>query len=531
MKRRERELTFPISKFDGEMILVALVTLGFDVMAVICTVFGLVHLLNGWVGAALLGFAGLFGLIGVAFTLGLLRSSRFYWLSMRKSACYVLTEASLQRVDWNGVALEEVPYANMKRVRLKTSTAMNGNAMQYIGIKVANKLDRNTHLDPYGRSYNRGWKFDVVILDANLKGPLEPLYEALQAQQRAWYQPEPAAVGPRAGRVEAADRAERRGVRPSAPEERDEDEGAGEARPWYTRPRVALFALLGFVALGGLGWLLSVVLSPKAEPGGPVPAPGQAAPPVVAQGPQQQPGQPAAVGAPAPDPGPQPQQGQPAAPQGAGPLARWSLDEGQGKILRDSVGQIPARIFGGEWVPGVKGSAVRLNGKRQYIELGVEDRLNFRRGDPFTVTVWASTQAERGVISSFRRSTSGFPVINLAVQKGCVQGFVRDDTSGFGAAKVVGGTMNDGKWHHIALVREPDGSVALFLDGTFQARAKGDSSAGPITTDLRALGSDRFVARAGKAGTPDFAGTLDEFCVFGRALDAKEIAALAAGNP
>jgi hypothetical protein len=193
MKRREREQTFPISKFDGEMILVTLITLTFDVAAVICAVFGVVHLLNGWVGIALLGLAGLFGLIGVAFTLGLLRSSRFYWLSMRQSAHYVLTEDSLQRVGWSGAVLEQVPYANLKRVRLKTGTSLNGNAMQYIGIKVGDRRDRNTLLDPLGHPWSRGWKFDVVIMDASLKGPLEPLYEALQTLQRTWYQPEPTA--------------------------------------------------------------------------------------------------------------------------------------------------------------------------------------------------------------------------------------------------------------------------------------------------------------------------------------------------
>jgi len=43
-------------------------------------------------------------------------------------------------------------------------------------------------------------------------------------------------------------------------------------------------------------------------------------------------------------------------------------------------------------------------------------------------------------------------------------------------------------------------TIEVFLDGVSQGRDKGEHSGGAITTDLRALGSDRFVAGKKKGG-------------------------------
>jgi serine/threonine-protein kinase len=215
-------------------------------------------------------------------------------------------------------------------------------------------------------------------------------------------------------------------------------------------------------------------------------------------------------------------------PEGVpGLVAFWPLDEGRGKTARDkSHSGISARVHGGEWVPGVKGSGLRLNGTGDYVDLGGDPRLNFASGAPFTVAGWVATQADQGMICSFRR-TAGFAVINLAVRKGRLHGWVRDDTSGFGGAQVSGGLVKDGQWHHVALLRHPDGAVELLLDATPQGRAIGKSSGGAVTTDLRALGSERFLVSTGKQGPTYFAGRMDEFCVFNRALAVQEIASLA----
>jgi hypothetical protein len=73
--------------------------------------------------------------------------------------------------------------------------------------------------------------------------------------------------------------------------------------------------------------------------------------------------------------------------------------------------------------------------------------------------------------------------------------------------------------------------VELFLDGDSQGRATGRESAGAITTDLRALGSERYWVKQGRKGVDGAAayleGSIDEVCVFDRVLSAEEIQMLA----
>jgi Concanavalin A-like lectin/glucanases superfamily len=210
----------------------------------------------------------------------------------------------------------------------------------------------------------------------------------------------------------------------------------------------------------------------------------------------------------------------------AGLLAYWPLDEGMGKSTQDKAGAFAGTLKGCEWTQGVKGACLRFNGNSDFVDLGKDFRLNFAPGAPFTLAGWAATEADQGVICSFRKK-QGFGVISASVVKGNIHGWVRDDTAGFGGVQLTGAPIKDGKWHHFALIRQPDGIVELFLDAVSQSKNKGKASAGPITTDLRALGSDRFVVTGGKKGPAYFTGSIDEVCLYNRVLSAEEIAALA----
>lgn len=97
-----------------------------------------------------------------------------------------------------------------------------------------------------------------------------------------------------------------------------------------------------------------------------------------------------------------------------------------------------------------------------------------------------------------------------------------------GPTEVISGAINDGRWHHLELTREGD-RIELFLDGVSQERKSGNLSGGAITTDLRALGSERYWSNHFAFGDPHFEGDMDEFCIFDRLLNSDEIAALAQG--
>jgi hypothetical protein len=108
---------------------------------------------------------------------------------------------------------------------------------------------------------------------------------------------------------------------------------------------------------------------------------------------------------------------------------------------------------------------------------------------------------------------------------------VRQD-GGSSYANVIGGSVNDGQWHHVAVVRGSGSTIELFLDGVSQGTASDTQSGGAITTDLRAMGSERRWVNDGY-GTSDqryLAGTIDDVHIYNRALSAGEIATLYSGN-
>jgi hypothetical protein len=210
-----------------------------------------------------------------------------------------------------------------------------------------------------------------------------------------------------------------------------------------------------------------------------------------------------------------------------GLISYWPLDEGQGEETADAAANgSRGRLHGASWAPGVKGTGVRFNGKDDFVELSPAG-YQFAQAAPFTIAGWVATEAADGVICSFRSRTSIFPVVELSVRKGQLAGWVRDDTSGQGGARLTGSKVNDGKWHHVALVRAGDGTVEVFLDGTSQGRDKGKSSGGRITANFCVLGCDRVFFLNGKASPGFLAGGLDEFCVYNRPLTAAEIGSLA----
>jgi hypothetical protein len=96
-------------------------------------------------------------------------------------------------------------------------------------------------------------------------------------------------------------------------------------------------------------------------------------------------------------------------------------------------------------------------------------------------------------------------------------------------ARLKGPGLSDGRWHHIALTRNNAGQITLYLDGA-QCGKPGTStnSKGPITTNLRTLGCERYHAL--QAFQPQgiyFNGAVDEFAFFSRELAAAEVKQLA----
>jgi hypothetical protein len=213
-------------------------------------------------------------------------------------------------------------------------------------------------------------------------------------------------------------------------------------------------------------------------------------------------------------------------------LGYWAFDEADGERVTDGSGNgLEGLIHGGRHIPGIRGNALLLNGSSDYFEYGVSPRLNFPAHGAFTFAGWFRSTGRGGCILSQRHNNEGGPVIDLEVKaSGALAALVRQDGGEQGVpAHITGDPVNDGQWHHFALTRNSGDRIELFLDGVSQGQAVVANAGGSITTDLRALGSERYwvMHRQSQFGIPYFAGAVDEFCIFQRALTQAEINELA----
>jgi hypothetical protein len=186
------------------------------------------------------------------------------------------------------------------------------------------------------------------------------------------------------------------------------------------------------------------------------------------------------------------------------------------------------------WVEGKVGGALEFDGVDDYVRVyGWKGILG---GAARTCTAWIKvdgvTNANRAVMSWGNDNTGGSWLVML-------------DDGGLGypgalRVAVAGGTvagkknLNDGRWHHIAVVLDSDGTpdvseVLLYVDGAkevldFSSPAAidtGSANGGMTSNDVRIgawyrAGSEMF-----------FDGLIDEVRIYDRALSAYEIAELA----
>jgi hypothetical protein len=217
-----------------------------------------------------------------------------------------------------------------------------------------------------------------------------------------------------------------------------------------------------------------------------------------------------------------------------GLIVHWSFDEDEGETVRDHSGNgLHARLVGCRRGDGIRGRGVEMTGKDQYVDLGASPLLNFGEKASFTISLWYRSAERDATLLAFRQERSGAPVIALRIQPFGVQATVRADGSEFGEAIVrqvrrIGQRPQENQeWHHVVLARSETGEIELFVDGVSVGRGRGSNTASSITTDLRALGNERYWKKHPHQGSPDFIGSLDEVQIHGRLLTSDEIATLA----
>lgn len=179
-------------------------------------------------------------------------------------------------------------------------------------------------------------------------------------------------------------------------------------------------------------------------------------------------------------------------------------------------------------VAGVLGQAFVSDGSDDYVNVGANTDFNFGSSDSFSVTAWikprkeyATTKGFLGKFSSF--GSSGYVFFHLNDSTSYLYARLRD-TSGNDTSYVANGAfpgtqyINDGNWHHIAMVIDRTAQRMYLYTDTYIYNSSGTniSSFGDLT-------NNGYTFRIGSSVSGPMPSAYDDVRVYNRALSAAEI--------
>jgi len=200
------------------------------------------------------------------------------------------------------------------------------------------------------------------------------------------------------------------------------------------------------------------------------------------------------------------------------------FDEAGGTVAADVAGNgnHAALLNGALWSAGKRGNAVALDGVDDYVALppGVVAELA-----DFTIAAWVYWDAARdwARVFDFGSGTSHYMFLTPRAYRGGMA-FTITTGGGYGSQSLWTDPLPTGRWVHLAVTLS-GATGTLYVDG----RAVSTNTA--MTASPYRLGStsQNWIGRSQYRADPYFNGKVDDFRIYHGALDAGEIAALAAG--
>jgi len=149
----------------------------------------LVMILNGpgvkeWIALGVLVLVVGFCLV---FFLAFVPTIRLFLFSVRPGGYYLLTQSMLQRYAADNRLIEQIPFANIARVRLATATSGMDQETRYrvIKIKLKNLEESQTTLDPYLHRWSRKTQGqDIALIEGFFDVPLKSVYQKIKKHWR-----------------------------------------------------------------------------------------------------------------------------------------------------------------------------------------------------------------------------------------------------------------------------------------------------------------------------------------------------------
>lgn len=211
-------------------------------------------------------------------------------------------------------------------------------------------------------------------------------------------------------------------------------------------------------------------------------------------------------------------------------LAHWDFNDCATGTLKDISGNtLNGKIHGALCANGVKGSSLRFNGSTDYVDMGLDTRLDL--DSDMTLSAWISPSDIAGTeswyeIAAKRKLHDASYGLTLKVGGRAtpfVQWYFGDGVSYLSATAPL--TLADDAWTHIAVTREIEGKrsyMSFYVDGKPVKTAVVFGVPGKFPKSPFTLGRNSDPG----ANQSSFKGRIDEVSVYGTALDSAAIAGL-----
>lgn len=206
-----------------------------------------------------------------------------------------------------------------------------------------------------------------------------------------------------------------------------------------------------------------------------------------------------------------------------GLVSYWSFDANNisGKTVKDGTGNYNGTIKGSlKNVGGKIGDALEFDGNEtNFVEIDSPEEFDFNAD--FTWSAWIKTDnSGPGVIFA---KTGGPGTDDKGPKTLWVRNSVLNlDTGWVGNVEDAGNSIDDNKWHHIAVAGTPeDSKVQFFVDG--EATSEGVLNLAQFPEDE--WDNFMFIGLDGRADGEFgvFTGIIDEFSIYDRVLDEAEV--------
>ena len=157
-------------------------------------------------------------------------------------------------------------------------------------------------------------------------------------------------------------------------------------------------------------------------------------------------------------------------------LALWHFDEGSGRYASDVVQKLKGTTSGNvRWIEGKFGKALEFDGETGKFGVSIPREFVVEPGQPFTVEVWIRVSPDS--LGKTQQILSGIAAKDEARLQMEVRGQTGIVWLTLGKAAVRNARINiaDGKWHHLAGVRDIQNKrLVLCVDGVEQGNASCD---------------------------------------------------------